>query len=150
EAFDQAARRARALDDKPAFVLAALSFAEASPPSGAPDPTVIALLEEALVALGDEDGWYRALALAMLGQALYFSDLERSQAASVQALGGGRRGGARRGPRGRAPGGGSGGSVPDAPVSPGGALRTGGCARAARPGRRSRRRRQGRRFRTGT
>src|SRR5262245_32596724 len=83
EAFDQAARWARALDDKPAFVLAALSFAEASPPSGAPDPTVIALLEEALAALGEEDGWYRALALAMLGQALYFSDLERSQAMSA-------------------------------------------------------------------
>ena len=37
QAFAQAARRARALDDQHAFVLAALSFAEASPPSGAPD-----------------------------------------------------------------------------------------------------------------
>src|SRR5262249_56243103 len=79
-------RRARALDDKQSFVLAALSFAEASPPSGAPDTAVIALLEEALTAVGDEDGFARALALAMLGQALYFSDLARSESLSAEAL----------------------------------------------------------------
>jgi tetratricopeptide (TPR) repeat protein len=86
QAFDQAARRARALGDKQSFVLAALSFAEASPPSGAPDTAVIALLEEALTAVGDEDSFARSLALAMLGQALYFSDLARSESLSAEAL----------------------------------------------------------------
>jgi AAA ATPase domain len=91
QAFDQAARRARALDDKHAFVFAALSFAEASPPSGASDPTLIRLLEEALAAMGEEDSWTRALALAMLAQALYFSDLERSETLSAEALATARR-----------------------------------------------------------
>src|SRR5262249_56153275 len=86
QAFDQAARRARALGDKQSFVLAALSFAEASPPSGAPDTAVIALLEEALTAVGDEDSFARSLALAMLGQALYFSDLARGESLSAKAL----------------------------------------------------------------
>ena len=91
QAFDQAARHARALGDKDSFVLAALSFAEASPPSGTPDPAVIALLEEALVAVGEADSFSRALALAMLGQALYFSDLERSETLSAKALATARR-----------------------------------------------------------
>ncbi len=91
QAFDHAARRARALDDKDALVLAALSFAEASPPSGASDPTVIGLLEEALAAVGEADSWTRALALAMLAQALYSSDLERSEALSAEALATARR-----------------------------------------------------------
>jgi tetratricopeptide (TPR) repeat protein len=85
-AFEQAARRARGLDDKQAFVLAALSYAEATPPSGGPNPTVIALLEEALAALGGQDGPMRVIALAMLAQALYFVDLDRSRAASAEAL----------------------------------------------------------------
>jgi tetratricopeptide (TPR) repeat protein len=91
QAFDQAARRARTLDDKHAFVFAALSYAEASPPSGAPDAAVIALLEEALAAVGEADSFSRALALAMLGQALYFSDLARSAALSAEALATARR-----------------------------------------------------------
>ena len=91
QAFDQAARRARALDDTHAFVHAALSFAEASPPSGAPDPAVIALLEEALAALGESDSFFRAVGLAMLAQALYFSDLARSEALSAEALATARR-----------------------------------------------------------
>src|SRR5262249_58558675 len=60
--------------------------AEASPPSGAPDTAVIALLEEALTAVGDEDSFARSLALAMLGQALYFSDLARGESLSAEAL----------------------------------------------------------------
>jgi tetratricopeptide (TPR) repeat protein len=91
QAFEQAARRARALGDTNAFVLAVLSFAEASPPSGAPDPTLIARLEEAVAAVGDGDSFFRAVALAMLAQALYFSDLVRSQALSVEALATARR-----------------------------------------------------------
>jgi len=85
-AFDQAARRARALGDTQSFVLAALSFAEASPPSGAPEPHLTALLDEALVATGEGDGAIRALTLAMLAQALYFADLARSRATSAEAL----------------------------------------------------------------
>jgi hypothetical protein len=88
---DQAARRARALADKDAFVLAALSSAEASPPSGAPDAMVIQLLEEALTALGGADSFYRAIGLAMLGQALYFSDLARSESLSIEAVATARR-----------------------------------------------------------
>jgi tetratricopeptide (TPR) repeat protein len=91
QAFEQAARRARALGDKDSFVLAALSFAEASPPTGAPNPAVIALLQEALEAVGEADGFSRALTQAMLGQALYFSELERSQALSAEALATARR-----------------------------------------------------------
>ncbi len=91
QAFDQAARRARALDDKDAFVLAALSFAEASPPSGAHDATLIGLLEEALVTVGEADSFARALALAMLAQALYFSNLDRSESLSAEALATARR-----------------------------------------------------------
>jgi AAA ATPase domain len=91
QAFEQAARRARALGDKDSFVLAALSFAEASPPTGASNPALIALLQEALVAVGEADGFSRALTLAMLGQALYFSELDRSQALSAEALATARR-----------------------------------------------------------
>src|SRR5262249_40971323 len=84
-AFEQAARRARALDDKDSFVFAALSFAEASPPSGAPDATVIALLEEALADMGEADSFFRAVGLAMLSQVLYFSDLDRAGSLRVGA-----------------------------------------------------------------
>jgi tetratricopeptide (TPR) repeat protein len=91
QAFEQAARRARALGDKDSFVLAALSFADASPPTGAPNPTVIALLQEALEAVGEVDGFSRALTLAMLGQALYFSELDPSQALTAEALATARR-----------------------------------------------------------
>src|SRR5262249_42106527 len=91
QAFEQAARRARALGDRDSFVLAALSFAEASPPTGAPNPGLIALLQEALEAVGEADGFSRALTLAMLGQALYFSELDRSQALPAEALATARR-----------------------------------------------------------
>src|SRR5262245_20018365 len=91
QAFEQAARRARALGDKDSFVLAALSFADASPPTGAPNPTVIALLQEALEGVGEADGFSRALTLAMLGQALYFSELDRSQDLTAEALATARR-----------------------------------------------------------
>src|SRR5262249_57514720 len=89
--FEQGGGRARALGDKDSFVLAALSFADASPPTGAPNPTVIALLQEALEGVGEADGFSRALTLAMLGQALYFSELDRSQALTAEALATARR-----------------------------------------------------------
>ena len=92
QAFDQAARRARALGDSHMLVFAALRFAEASPVSGMPDPAVIALLEEARATVGDEDSPARAFVLAMLAQALYFTtSLERSEAASAEALATARR-----------------------------------------------------------
>jgi tetratricopeptide (TPR) repeat protein len=91
QAFEEAARRARALDDKDAFVLASLGFAEASPPSGVPDATVTAFLEDALAVVGEADSPSRALTLAMLSRALYFSDLERSEVVSAEGLATARR-----------------------------------------------------------
>src|SRR5262249_20241099 len=73
QAFEEAARRARALGDQITFVLAVMRFAQASPLSGAPDPVSVALLEAALDAVGDVGGAPRALLLALLAQALYFS-----------------------------------------------------------------------------
>ena len=129
QAFDQAARRARALDDQHAFVLAALSYAEASPPSGAPDAALIALLEEALVVVGPADSFSRALALAMLGQAVYFSDLARSESLNAEALAMARR---TEDPVALSPG---------AALSPGGAVGAGWRRRAPRLDRGSTRRR---------
>src|SRR5262249_56733334 len=85
--LEEAARRARALGDQMTFAVAAMRFVQASPLSGAPDPVSVSLLEAALTALGDLKGSPRALLLAMLAQALYFSpERERCAATSVEAL----------------------------------------------------------------
>jgi len=93
QAFEEAARRARALGDQMTFARAVMRFAQASPLSGAPDPVSVALLETALDATADVEGSPRALLLAMLAQALYFSsERERCLATSVEALALARRG----------------------------------------------------------
>jgi AAA ATPase domain len=93
QAFEEVARRARALGDQTTFALAAMRFVRASPLSGAPDPVSVALLETALDATADVEGSPRALLLAMLAQALYFSsERERCLATSVEALALARRG----------------------------------------------------------
>ena len=128
QAFDQAARRARALGDQHAFVLAALSYAEASPPSGAPDPTVIALLEEALVVVGPADGFSRAHCArhARPGGLLLGPRTERVAQ--------------RRGARDGAPDGRPRGALAGAALSPGGAVGAGWRRRAPRLDRGSTRR----------
>ncbi len=93
QAFEEAARRARALGDQMTFAVAVMRFAQASPLSGAPDPVSVSLLETALTALGDVRGSPRALLLALLAQALYFSpERERCLATAVEALDLARRG----------------------------------------------------------
>src|SRR5262249_40899586 len=93
QAFEEAARRARALGDQMTFARAVMRFAQASPLSGAPDPVSVALLETALDATADVEGSPRALLLAMLAQALYFSSgRERCRPPGVAALGPARRG----------------------------------------------------------
>jgi hypothetical protein len=70
-----------------------MRFAQASPLSGAPDPVSVALLETALDATANVEGSPRALLLAMLAQALYFSsERERCVATSIEALDLARRG----------------------------------------------------------
>ena len=92
ESYRLAARCARALGDHDGFALAASLHAQASPPSGAPDPASVGLLEEALAAAGDGDSTARALTLALLARALYFSpDLERCDVISRAAIEVGRR-----------------------------------------------------------
>src|SRR5262249_53819865 len=87
QAFQGAARRAPALRAQLTFAVAAMRFVQASPLSGAPDPVSVSLLEAALTALGDLKGSPRALLLAMLAQALYFSpERERCAATSVEGL----------------------------------------------------------------
>ena len=55
-----AARSARALGDGAGLARAAMMHVQASPPSGAPDPTSVALLEETLAVVGDRDPGLRA------------------------------------------------------------------------------------------
>ena len=87
DSYRVAARCARALGDGERFVLAATLHAQASPPSGAPDATVIALLEEALTVVGEVDSAGRATVLALLPRALYFtSALDRCRALSREAV----------------------------------------------------------------
>jgi tetratricopeptide (TPR) repeat protein len=94
ESYRLAARYARTLGDREGLAAAALLHGEASPPSGAPDPASVGMLEEALATVGDDDGRMRTLLLAMLARALYFSpDLERCRAVSRTAVEVGRRAG---------------------------------------------------------
>src|SRR6185503_5513278 len=92
DSYRVAARCARALGDGERLVLAATLHAQASPPSGAPDATAIALLEEALTVVGEADSAARATILALLPRALYFTPaLDRCRALSGEAVEMGRR-----------------------------------------------------------
>ncbi len=94
ESYRLAARCARALGDREAFALAASLHAEASPPSGAPDPSSVGLLEEALADVGEQPSSARTRLLSLLARALYFSpDLDRCHAVSRQAVEVGRQAG---------------------------------------------------------
>jgi tetratricopeptide (TPR) repeat protein len=85
--FERAAERARTLGDAPTFARAALGLAFATPGVGAVSSALVALLEEALRMLGEEDSTLRAAVLGSLASALYFSrDEERRDALSGEAV----------------------------------------------------------------
>jgi tetratricopeptide (TPR) repeat protein len=85
--FERAAERARTLGDAPTFARAALGLAFATPGVGAVSSGLVALLEEALCMLGEEDSTLRAAVLGSLASALYFSrDDERRHALSSEAV----------------------------------------------------------------
>jgi tetratricopeptide (TPR) repeat protein len=87
EAFARALDAARLLDLPPAMARAALGFGRASPERGAVDPTLVAMLEEALAALGEGDSALHAALLARLASALYFTRAEeRREALSRRAV----------------------------------------------------------------
>lgn len=87
EHYRAAARAARTLGDHDGLFAAAIAHGRASPPSGAPDPASVALVEEALAHVGDADGPQRAILLAVLGRALYFSpELARCRAITAEAV----------------------------------------------------------------
>jgi tetratricopeptide (TPR) repeat protein len=86
-AFERAAERARVLRDAATFARAALGFSFATPGVGAVHGTLVALLEESLRMLGEEDSSLRATVLGSLASALYFSrDEERRDALSREAV----------------------------------------------------------------
>jgi tetratricopeptide (TPR) repeat protein len=85
--FGAAAATARALGDGPLLGRAALGFAGQWSILGRVDDARVALLEEALEALGDEDSPLRARLLARLALELYYSgDPERRLALSEEAV----------------------------------------------------------------
>jgi len=85
--YRAAARCARTLGDREGLFAAAIGHGNASPPSGAPDPASVALLEEALAHVGDADSPPRAVLLGALGRALYFSpELARCKAITAEAV----------------------------------------------------------------
>ena len=87
ENFTLAARSAAALGAAGELATAALGLGRASTETGAVDPTVTGLLEQALAALGSEDSSLRAMVLARLSMALYFAgDEARRDALSEEAV----------------------------------------------------------------
>jgi hypothetical protein len=74
DAFEQAAALARRLGAHVALARAALGFAGESGAAGVVDERVIALIEEALAALGEDEDALWARLLARLTIELYFSD----------------------------------------------------------------------------
>ncbi len=74
--FERAMRSARMLGAFDAMARAALGFGRASPERGAVDPTLVAMLEEVLAALGEGDSALRAMLLARLAMAVYFTRAE--------------------------------------------------------------------------
>jgi tetratricopeptide (TPR) repeat protein len=85
--FARAARTAAALGSAAELATAALGVGRASTETGAVDPTVTGVLEQALSALGREDSSLRAMVLARLSMALYFSgDEARRDSLSDEAV----------------------------------------------------------------
>src|SRR5262249_35827916 len=85
--FERAAERARALGDARRFARAALGYSFAAPGIGAIYPALVALLEESLRMLGEEDSGLRAAVMGSLASALYWSRNEdRRDALSREAL----------------------------------------------------------------
>jgi tetratricopeptide (TPR) repeat protein len=85
--FERAAARARALGDRGAFARAALGFAFTTPGIGVVNTTLVALLEEALRMIGNDDSALRAALLGSLASALYFSrDEARRETLSRDAV----------------------------------------------------------------
>src|SRR5262249_2087459 len=92
--FERAAESARAIGDARAFAYAALGYSFAAPGIGAIYPTLVALLEESLRLLGDDDGELRATIQGSLASALYWSrNEERRDALSTEAVAMARRAG---------------------------------------------------------
>jgi tetratricopeptide (TPR) repeat protein len=92
--FERAAERARALGDAASFARAALGYSFAAPGVGAVYTTLVALLEDALRLLDEEDGPLRAAVLGSLASSLYFSrdegrreDLSREAVAMARRVG---------------------------------------------------------------
>jgi tetratricopeptide (TPR) repeat protein len=71
EEFIQAADVARVLDSPTLLAEAALGLGGALPAAVRPDPSAQALLEEALIRLGNDDSRYRALALGRLAHRMH-------------------------------------------------------------------------------
>jgi tetratricopeptide (TPR) repeat protein len=96
-AFAGAARAARALGRADLLARAALGFGGLGVTILEVDEATVALLEEALAALGDEDGPLRARLLGRLAVELYYGpSRERSEALGAGALAVARRSGDRR------------------------------------------------------
>ena len=79
--LEDAAACARALGSAEALAQTAVTFGRVSTETGVVDQALVALLEEALAALGDADSGLRAALLARLAMALYFTREEERRAA---------------------------------------------------------------------
>jgi hypothetical protein len=91
-AFMQAARRARDLGATHYLARAALGYGSGGVQTGLVDERLIALLEEALAALGDEESALRVRLLGRLAMELYWSDArQRRVSLSGEAVELGRR-----------------------------------------------------------
>lgn len=85
--FSQAVVSARGRDAPEQLARAALGVTGHYYEAGVADPSVVALLEEALAALGEQDGALRARLLTRLADSLHFqAAAERSEALSLQAV----------------------------------------------------------------
>jgi tetratricopeptide (TPR) repeat protein len=81
DGFSRALTSARALDATELFARAAVGLGRMSPETGAPNPTLIAALEEGLERLGGIDSDYAAALTARLAMALYFTREEQRRLA---------------------------------------------------------------------
>jgi tetratricopeptide (TPR) repeat protein len=81
DGFTRALGSARALGATELFARAAVGLGRMSPETGAPNPTLIAVLEEALERLGGVDSDYAAAVTARLAMALYFTREEQRRLA---------------------------------------------------------------------
>jgi hypothetical protein len=86
-AFGRAMQSARMLGSVEAMARASLGYGRASPERGAADQTLVAMLEEALAALDPGDSALRAMLLARLAVAIYFTRAdERREALGREAV----------------------------------------------------------------